>query len=142
MVIRMSLQASPIELSSALYQEGQSHYLPVSAAQRLLASVWSERGKRVLAMLAALAVLNGLDLLLTLSQAGQGADFVELNPLASSLLGSAAGLVLFKLALVGASSAVLFRYRRQRITEIACLLLCGAYGLLAVRWGVYYMILA
>lgn len=138
----MSLQASPIELSSALYREGQSPYLPASAARGLLASVWSQRGKRVLAMLAALAVLNGLDLLLTLSQAKHGADFVELNPLANALLGSAAAVVLFKLALVGASSAVLFRYRRQRITEVACLLLCCAYGLLALRWGVYYMIIA
>jgi hypothetical protein len=92
-------------------------------------------------MLLALAALNGLDLLLTLSQAGRG-DFVELNPLAKALLGSAAALVVFKLALVGGSSAVFFYYRHRRITEIACLLLCSAYGLLALRWGVYYMILA
>lgn len=138
----MSLQASPIELSSALYHEGQSPYLPASAARGLLASAWSQRGKRVLAMLAVLAALNGLDLLLTLSQVKQGADFVELNPVANALLGSAAAVVLFKLALVGTSSAVLFRYRRQRITEVACLLLCCAYGLLALRWGVYYMIIA
>ena len=138
----MSLQASPIELSSALCREGQSPYLPASSTQGLLASIWSQRGKRVLAMLAVLAALNGLDLLLTLSQAKHGADFVELNPLANALLGSAAALVLFKLVLVGASSAVLYCCRRQRITEIACLLLCGAYGLLALRWGVYYMIIA
>lgn len=142
----MSLQASPIELSSALYQEGQSRSLAVISAQGLpihpQPAIWSRRAARVLAMLAVLAVLNGLDLLLTLSQAGRGSDFVELNPLASSLLDSAAGLILFKLALVGTSSVVLFHYRRQRITEIACLLLCCAYGLLALRWGVYYMILA
>src|SRR5450759_1927355 len=129
----MSLQASLIQLSAVLCQDGQSQCLAPPARP--------VRARRVLAMLLALVVLNGLDLLLTLSQVGRG-NFVELNPLANSLLGSAAGLVLFKLALVGGSSAVFFRFRRQRITEIACLLLCSAYGVLAIRWGVYYMILS
>ena len=99
----------------------------------------SRRPRRVLLLLLALWVLNGFDLALTLLATGRD-GFVELNPLAARLLHSAAGLIAFKLAMVGLASAIIVLLRRRRTTELGCWGMCAAYTGLACMWSVFYRI--
>jgi hypothetical protein len=93
-------------------------------------------------MLAAIGLLNLHDLTLTLIES-QRRTFVELNPLAASVLHLPAGaLVAYKAGLVLAGTGILLALRRHRATEIGCWFLLVVFLLLLVRWHVYVTYIA
>ena len=95
------------------------------------------RARRVLLLVALLGIANLFDLLFTLL-AAKAAHFVELNPVAARLIKNTGALVAFKAALVLFGVVVFVRFRRHRLTELACWGLGGLYASLAGRWWVYY----
>ena len=80
-----------------------------------------------------IAVLSGFDLLCTIL-AGESSQFRELNPLASTLLGSTASLIGFKLAFTGLAVWILCYFRRYRGMQVASWWICLLLTLLTVRW--------
>lgn len=99
----------------------------------------ARRARRVVLLLVLLGIVNAFDLTFTL-MAAKTSRFVELNPFAAALVKNTAGLVAFKALLVLFAATVFLRFRRHRLTEIACWGLCGIYATLAGRWWVYYFI--
>ena len=99
---------------------------------------WLTRPRRILLLLGAVWVLNVFDLGYTLLEATRG-SFVEMNPVAAPLLAAPTYvLVIYKAALVTASSAVLLLLRRHRVVEVGCWFLLAVYLYVAARWILYY----
>jgi hypothetical protein len=99
---------------------------------------WLVRPRRVLLLLAAVWVINTFDLGYTLLESLRR-DFVELNPVAASLMGgSPEALVVYKTVLIAGSSVILLIHRRQRVAELGCWFLLGAYLWVALCWWRYY----
>ena len=99
----------------------------------------SARPARVVILLAAVWLLNGFDLLFTILADKLGC-FIELNPLAATFLddGNYTGIILFKIALVGAGTFILWHLRRHRLAEMSCWLVAFLYVGLAFRWYRFY----
>ena len=107
-------------------------------ARRLADWVTASRSHRVWCMLAGLWVINGFDLILTLLAYEQGL-LDEANPVARRLLPLGPQVVaVFKLSLVGGASAVLIRYRRRLVAEIAAAAMLLLYAGVAVHWRLCY----
>ncbi len=99
---------------------------------------WLTRPRRILLLLGAVWVLNVFDLGYTLLEATRG-TFVEMNPVAAPMLAAPTFvLVIYKAALVTASSAILLLLRRHRVAEVGCWFLLGVYLYVAARWILYY----
>ncbi len=125
--------------------------LPLSAWLWVIQQVWqrgrSGRGgsdavdarvRRVCALIAALWVLSGADLLFTL-WAHLFTPFHEMNPIARSMLvsGQYTTLVLFKLVATGVAHAIFWRLRGRARSEAALWLMVGVFVALAMRWSMY-----
>jgi hypothetical protein len=114
------------------------HDTPFRAAWRHLRRTWpAGRGKRVVAMLAAVWLIGLGDLAFTIL-AFQTGWFFEANPIAEAYLHSPTLLALFKFALMIPATGILLIFRRQRVTELACGGLCAVYAALVVTWINYY----
>jgi hypothetical protein len=99
---------------------------------------WLNRSRRVLLALAIVWVISIFDLGFTLAEWGTK-EFVELNPLAASLLNRPGNAVIvFKFAMLGIATCIVLLLRRYRVTELACWLMVAAKLYLAVRWLVYF----
>jgi hypothetical protein len=99
---------------------------------------WLTRARRVLFTLAAVWIINLLDLGYTLLESFHH-WFIELNPVAARLIGeSPTVLVGYKLALLLISSTILLIYRRHRVAELGCWFLLAVYLHVAVCWSLYY----
>ena len=98
------------------------------------------RTLRVAVLLAAVCILNGLDLVFTLFadriDMGKDALFVELNPVADAFLrtGLIPSLICFKILMVLCGLGLLWKLRYSRLAVPACWLLLAAYICLSVRW--------
>lgn len=92
------------------------------------------RARRILLLLAGLWLMNAFDLTFTLHAHACGL-LVEANPVAHAILPMGPGvLILFKAVLVGFSSWVLLRYRRQILVECVAWLATSAYVIVSFRW--------
>jgi len=107
-----------------------------------LAAWWlRSRSERVWTLIAVLWGLNTLDLACTLF-----ADrylllgiYGEVNPIAIAVMGvGPAAVIVFKLLLVAVGTGVLAILRRQRVAELAALAMTVAYGLVLLRWKLYF----
>lgn len=99
---------------------------------------WLIRSRRIILALAAIWVINVFDLGFTLHES-QRYHFVELNPVAASMLRDAPHLlVAYKISLVTIASAILIALRRERVCELGCWLILAVYGCVGVRWMFYY----
>jgi hypothetical protein len=99
---------------------------------------WLNRSRRILLALAIVWVISIFDLGFTLAEWGTK-EFVELNPLAASLLSRPGNAVIvFKFAMLGIATCIVLLLRRYRVTELACWLMVAAKLYLAVRWLVYF----
>ena len=99
---------------------------------------WLTRPRRILLLLGAVWVLNVFDLGYTVLEATRH-SFVEMNPVAAPLLAAPTYvLVIYKAALVAASSALLLVLRRHRVVEVGCWFLLAVYSCVAARWILYY----
>ena len=99
---------------------------------------WLTRPRRILLLLGAVWVLNVFDLGYTVLEATRH-SFVEMNPVAAPLLAAPTYvLVIYKAALVAASSALLLVLRRHRVVEVGCWFLLAVYSCVAGRWILYY----
>ena len=86
------------------------------------------RSHRVILLVAAIWLLNGFDLALTLLSHQQGL-LDEQNPFAKSMLErGVASVVLFKIGLVMVGSYPLLRFRTVRITELGTLVIVLMYS--------------
>ena len=127
---------------SDAWRDGPCLPLPNAVPSPLAARLadWlAARPVRVTLLLGAVWLLNGFDLIFTLVACRLGC-FIELNPIAARVLGddNFAGIIIFKCALVGCGSAILYWFRGYRVTELSCWLLACVYSGLAVRWHRYY----
>ena len=91
----------------------------------------AEGSFRVLLLIPIIWILNLTDLAFTILAGRQG-EFIELNPLASSM-GPVAQIV-FKLTVLCFFTMVAVHMRRRRGAEFGCYLLLAVYGTLAVIW--------
>lgn len=98
------------------------------------------RARRVLILCAALWLLNGFDLVCTISARDIG-GFHEQNPVARSMLESSPALVVLKLIGVTLASTIFIAYRRHRVIELACWGMTAIYVSLSLLWMTYYNIL-
>ena len=96
----------------------------------------ARRTARIVLAILLIWVLNIADLGATLS-AHKGGQFVELNPLARSLLQFPPALIAFKLIPLALASLVFIISRRHFLTEFACLLVCVMYVVLGIIWWSY-----
>lgn len=97
------------------------------------------RPRRILLLLAGVWVLNAFDLGYTLLEASRRQFFVELNPVASALLGGPDHwVVAYKAGLVFLGSAILLTLRRFAIAELSCWLLFTTYCYVGGLWARYY----
>jgi len=95
------------------------------------------RPRRILLALAAVWVLNVFDLGFTLLETTRQ-HFVEVNPVAATLLHDPAALTAYKSALVCIGSAILLCYRRERVSEMGAWFLLCTYLAVGLRWHAYY----
>jgi hypothetical protein len=96
------------------------------------------RPRRVLLAIAAIWVINVLDLGYTLLES-MHSGFIELNPVAARLIGGSTSLLVgYKLALLLVSSTVLLICCRHRVAELGCWFLLSVYVYVAVCWCSYY----
>jgi hypothetical protein len=93
------------------------------------------RSIRVGVMLAAIAVLNGLDLIYTLFAQKIGM-LDEMNPVTGVMLrhGLYGGAICFKFAMVAGGLGILWKLRHSRLALPACWGLLTAYVLLGAVW--------
>ncbi|MBN2445391.1 MAG: hypothetical protein JXO22_01600 [Phycisphaerae bacterium] len=104
-------------------------------------ALWQTRGRRVVLLLAAVWVLNLLDLHFTLFESPRQ-HFVELNPVAASLLGiSTFAAIVYKLVLVAGATAILLVLRRHRLAEWSSWLSLGLYTWVAACWSMYFTVM-
>lgn len=89
----------------------------------------------VVKCLLVMAVLSGFDLLCTVWTDSTG-RFQEINPLAAGIIGSTAALIVFKVALTGLATGILWRLRRFRGAQLASWWICLLLTMLTVRWVV------
>lgn len=127
---------SSIVLPTAQQSGDVAIVLPPRKAPALRRPVWG-RSQRVLYALAAIWVLNFFDLGFTITES-KAKLFRELNPLAATMMDHPHALVLYKTSLVVIGSWLLLRYRRRRLTELACWLLLATNGYVGIRWQQYY----
>jgi hypothetical protein len=85
----------------------------------------------------ALVVLNLADLAFT-SLLVPTRSFVELNPLADSLLGSLPALILVKIALVAGGTLLLLTLWRHKIAQLASWGTAVTYVFAAMWWVMYF----
>jgi hypothetical protein len=95
----------------------------------------SARPARVSALLICIVAMSLADLYMTLTHL-MHFGMIEMNPLARRLItsGSPAELVIWKLATVLLTVAVLFLARRRRLAEAAAMLCCIGLAALTVHW--------
>lgn len=92
----------------------------------------------MICLVAAIWLLNGFDLVLTVLAHQQGVLY-EGNPIANYLLAcGVTALVLYKIGLVLIGSYPLLRYRTARVTELGTIVILVSYALLAVHWSECY----
>ncbi len=134
------MSASSLYSSIVLARAEQNRGAAAVGAQRkpraLRRPLWG-RSQRVLYVLAAIWVLNFFDLGFTITES-KAKLFRELNPLAATMMDHPHALVLYKTSLVVIGSWLLLRYRRRRLTELACWLLLATNGYVGIRWQQYY----
>jgi len=96
------------------------------------------RGRRVTALLAAVAVLSLADLYMTMVHL-MTFGMLEGNPIARYAMAtwSPAALVTWKLVTVAFAVGVLFALRRRWTAELAAVFCCGVMLWLTVRWAAY-----
>lgn len=100
--------------------------------------VWLNRSRRILLTLAGVWIISVFDLFFTLNEA-MSANFVELNPVAATLLHGPPNIVAaFKFGLLGGATVILLALRRHFIAELACWFLLATKVYVAVRWFSYY----
>lgn len=95
-----------------------------------------DRSFRTIALLAALATFNVVDLALTTMHAARG-TFQEANVLVQPFVANPGGLVAYKLILFGLGAFVLYRYRRCWQSEAALWGLVACFGGLMYWWHEY-----
>lgn len=116
----------------------QVQTLPTSVTTGQQQTFATARERRVVVVLAIVAVLSLFDLAFTLTELPR-AMFVELNPIAARLTTlHPHGLILYKLALFGIGGGLLLSYRQYRVAECATWVVLVAYISLGFRWWVYY----
>lgn len=116
--------------------------MPRPIAAGLSVHEWlHRRPARVALLLAAVWLLNMFDLHFTLTAARMG-PFIELNPVAARMLetGDMLALTLYKVSLVAIGSAILWQYRRLKLSELGCWMLVCMYSGVAIRWQNYYAV--
>ena len=111
------------------------------AFRQVLSDPASGRVRRTTLLLAGIWILGIYDLLLTI-HAAQTARFLEANPLARPLVGSPAALATLRIGALLSATLVFFIFRRHRLTEIGCWVVCSAYTVLAFIWFIYCFHLA
>ena len=100
--------------------------------------VTASRSHRVVCVLMGLWLINLFDLILTVLAHKQGV-LDESNPVARFILPlGPTALAVFKVVLVGGSTAVLFRYRKRLIAEATATCMFAVYACVAVRWKLCY----
>lgn len=97
----------------------------------------ASRATRVLLLVIAIWILSVFDLTFTLFATRIG-GFHELNPVARLFIGNGQALILYKIGVTLAGTAVLLAFRRRRLTEIGCWLLFIAQAVLAGIWAAYF----
>lgn len=124
------LLGSSIACTLAPHREG--------AIRQGISRLARSRAHRVLCLIAAVWVLNGFDLILTLLAHRQHLLY-EVNPLAQYLLSHGElSLALFKFGLLAIGTYALAKYRRERISELGCIMVMGVYALVALHWHFCY----
>ncbi|HEY3244371.1 MAG TPA: DUF5658 family protein [Phycisphaerae bacterium] len=109
-----------------------------SPGRRALHWFASARSHRVMCAVAGLCLISGFDLALTILAHAQGL-LQEINPIAARILPHGpAALLAYKLSLLMVGSAILIRYRRLVICELAAFSLLAVYVLLAFQWKLCY----
>ena len=101
--------------------------------KRVRGDTHRRRSRRVILLLVLLALLNGFDLVCTMS-VHQFRAFEEANPVARYMLKHPAMVVVFKISMVTFASIVLFTFRRRKTVELACWGVCAVYIALAFIW--------
>ncbi len=97
----------------------------------------SARGRRVILLLALTCIVNGFDLAFTLL-AREHELFIEGNPLARALLGSALALVAFKTIPLTFAAVIILKARTRLVTEVLTWCVCAVHILLACHWRRFY----
>ncbi|KPK86048.1 MAG: hypothetical protein AMJ81_02160 [Phycisphaerae bacterium SM23_33] len=97
----------------------------------------ARRARRVALLLAGAWLINGFDLAFTLLATGHR-HFVELNPIAASIIHNTPALVAYKVFFVAFGSLILLRFRTRLLTEVGCWSVCAIYSGLAGMWWRYY----
>jgi hypothetical protein len=102
---------------------------------------WPPRPVRVALLLIAVGLLNGFDLFSTIVASRLGC-FIEANPFAALVLGEGRylALIVYKAILVLFASAILWRFRHHRFSELGCWLITLLYSAVAIRWHLYYQV--
>jgi hypothetical protein len=114
------------------------HIEPVTLRSPQSQSMPAARSRRIWLLLAAVWLMNTFDLGFTLHAHNHGL-LVEQNPVALAVLPHGpAALVLFKVALVGFSTAVLAYNRRELLVECAVWAAAAAYVGVSLRWMLCY----
>lgn len=98
----------------------------------------AHRQRRIALLLIGTWVINAFDLAFTLLAAGHR-HFVELNPIAASVIGNTPALIAYKILIVAFGSAILLKYRTRLLTEIGCWGICAVYSVLAGIWWKFYL---
>ena len=97
----------------------------------------ARRARRVTLLLIGTWLVSAFDLFFTLLAAGHQ-HFVELNPIAASIIGNTPALVAYKILVVAVGSVILLKYRTRLLTEIGCWTVCAVYLVLAGIWWKFY----
>lgn len=98
------------------------------------------RSRRVIVLLAAVAMLGLGDLYATYTHASS-VGMHEENPIGAYLImsGSWAGLTLYKLGTIGIAVGLLLKVRRRRSAELAAWFICAVMVALTFHWHDYNM---
>ncbi len=92
------------------------------------------RPRRVWLLMAAVWLMNGFDLVLTLHAHEQGL-LTEANPVAHAALALGPVIVIsFKIGLVGFGSLVLLHYRRRCLVECMAWMVTAVYLIVSIHW--------
>jgi Domain of unknown function (DUF5658) len=119
---------------------GNQLFLPILSRPRL---AWqaNRRSFRIGFLIAAVAILNGIDLVYTvfadhLARTNHSDLFHEDNPIANTFLqlGLVPSLICFKILMVFCGLGLLWKVRRSRWAVPACWLLLAAYVILSIMW--------
>lgn len=124
--------------SAAAVPAGRRPREPLRAHLGALArAARARRARRVTLLLIGTWVVSAFDLLFTLLAADHR-RFVELNPIAASIIGNTTALVAYKILIVAVGSVILLKYRTRVLTEIGCWSVCAVYLVLAGIWWKFY----